>query len=53
MPGSAQYKWVGSGLSSDAGGNLLLNFQARYLRVGTPVMPGTANAHATLVIAPK
>ena len=50
--GSAQYKWVGSGSTADASGNLQLNFKARYLRTGT-VSPGIANSHATLVIAPK
>ncbi|MEJ8856037.1 fimbrial protein [Variovorax robiniae] len=52
QPGAVQYKWVGSGSTADASGNLQLNFKARYLRTGT-VTPGVANSHATLVIAPK
>ncbi|WP_432723664.1 fimbrial protein [Jeongeupia wiesaeckerbachi] len=53
LPGSNQYNWVGNGATADAGGNVQLNFRARYIQVRSPVMPGTANAHATLVIAPK
>lgn len=49
---SVNYQWIDTNLSTNSSGQLLIQFMARYVRVGE-VTPGVANSHAYLVISPK
>ncbi|MBN8413298.1 fimbrial protein [Halomonas denitrificans] len=46
------YRWIDTNLKAVSGEVLMLDFLARYVKTGD-VEPGTANGHATVVLAPK
>ena len=49
---SVNYQWIDTNLKTNASGALLIQFMARYVRVGD-VSPGIANSHAYLIVSPK
>jgi len=49
---STNYKWIDNNLTANSNGVLLIQFLARYVTVGK-VVPGIANSHAYIVVAPK